>query len=83
MLHLSEFNICYIHSFLSQLGIFDWIPNLDEQPDSLYNVAHKMAIKTFRECVAGKTYAFMNVNQTYVNNFKLLKQAYNHYVDFV
>ncbi|PLW38249.1 hypothetical protein PCANC_14910 [Puccinia coronata f. sp. avenae] len=45
------------------LGLTAWVPNLDKQADSLYNVAHKMAtIKTFRECVAGGAYAYMNVN---------------------
>ncbi|KNZ54729.1 hypothetical protein VP01_2872g4 [Puccinia sorghi] len=51
------------------------------QANSLYNVAHKMlAIKTFRKCVASNAYTFMNVNATYTNNFELLKNTYNHYV---
>lgn len=40
------------------------------------------AIKTFRELVAGGAYNFMNVNQVFVNNFNLLKQAYEHYVHY-
>jgi len=84
MIHLSEFNIRYIHSSLSQLGITTWLPNLDEQPDSLYNVAHRMAaIKTFRECVAGNAYSFMNINHAFIEDFELLKQAYDHYVHYV
>ncbi|KNZ52111.1 hypothetical protein VP01_3691g3, partial [Puccinia sorghi] len=83
ILHLSDFHICYIHSSLSKLGLTTWVPNLDEQADSLYNVAHQMAaIGTFCECVAGGAYTFMNVNQTYADNFDLLKTAYKHYVHF-
>ncbi|KNZ51783.1 hypothetical protein VP01_3812g2 [Puccinia sorghi] len=70
MLHLLDFNICYIHSSLSKLGLTNWAPNLDEQADSLYNVAHQMAaICTFRECVAGGAYTFMNhyVHFTWLN----------------
>ncbi|KNZ51296.1 hypothetical protein VP01_4006g1 [Puccinia sorghi] len=35
MLHLPDFNICYIHSSLSKLGLMIWVPNLNEQADSL------------------------------------------------
>ncbi|KNZ53974.1 hypothetical protein VP01_3087g2 [Puccinia sorghi] len=37
MLHLSNFNIRYVHSSLSKLGLAAWMSNLDEQVDSLYN----------------------------------------------
>jgi hypothetical protein len=33
-----------------------------------------------------KTYCqalYMNVNETYINNFNLMKQAYNHYVHYL
>ncbi|KNZ56632.1 hypothetical protein VP01_2360g4 [Puccinia sorghi] len=54
MIHLSDFNICYVQSSLSKQGLAVWVPNLDEQANSLYNVAHNMAtLKTFCECVAG------------------------------
>jgi hypothetical protein len=48
MMHISDFNIRYVHTSLLQLGLSAWIPNLNEQPDSLYNEAHKIcAIRTF------------------------------------
>jgi hypothetical protein len=57
--HMSEFNIHYIHSLLPKLGLVAWRPNLDEQPDSLYNKAHQIcAIKSFRQLVAGLAYQY-------------------------
>ena len=41
------------------------------------------AIKTFRECVAGNAYSFMNINHAFIEDFELLKQAYDHYVHYV
>ena len=40
------------------------------------------AIKTFRKCVAGGAYAYMNVNASFVDEIDLLAQAYKHYVHF-
>ncbi|KAA1112136.1 hypothetical protein PGTUg99_007199 [Puccinia graminis f. sp. tritici] len=83
MIHMSDFNIRYIHSSLSRLGLSAWKPNLDEQADSLYNVAHRIAaVKTFRECVAGGAYTYMNVNEGFIDNLDLLGKAYEHYVHF-
>ncbi|KNZ57861.1 hypothetical protein VP01_2054g4 [Puccinia sorghi] len=62
MLHLLDFNICNIHSSLSKPGFTTWVPNLNEQADSPYNVAHQMAvICRFCECIASGAYTFMNV----------------------
>ncbi|KAA1102371.1 hypothetical protein PGTUg99_030731 [Puccinia graminis f. sp. tritici] len=84
MMHISDFNIRYVHTSLSQLGLSAWIPNLDEQPDSLYNEAHKIcAIRTFRQLVVGGAYKYMNINNVYVDDFDLLKQAYDHYVHYL
>ncbi|KAA1099778.1 hypothetical protein PGT21_020224 [Puccinia graminis f. sp. tritici] len=84
IVNISDFHIQYIHTSLSQLGLFAWNPNLNEQADSLYNEAHKIcAIRSFRQMVAGGAYQYMNVNATYVDNFDLLKQTYDHYVHYV
>ncbi|KAA1113444.1 hypothetical protein PGT21_031647 [Puccinia graminis f. sp. tritici] len=83
LIHMSDFNIRYIHSSLSRLGLSAWKPNLDEQADSLYNVAHRIAaVKRFRECVAGGAYTYMNVNEGFIDNLDLLGKAYEHYVHF-
>ncbi|PLW42868.1 hypothetical protein PCASD_07272, partial [Puccinia coronata f. sp. avenae] len=48
---------------------------------TLKDASHKMvAIKTFCKLVVGGAYTFKSVNQTYPNDFELLKQTYDHYV---
>ncbi|KNZ60480.1 hypothetical protein VP01_15494g1, partial [Puccinia sorghi] len=82
-MHLSEFNICYVQTSLSQLGLWCCMPNLNEQPDSLYNEAHQIfVIKSFRQLTAGGAYKYMNMNEAYINDLELLKQAYDHYVHY-
>ncbi|KNZ59055.1 hypothetical protein VP01_1808g2 [Puccinia sorghi] len=62
MMHLSDFNIRYVQTSMSQLGLWCWMPNLDEQPDSLYNEAHRIcAIKTFRQLTSAGAYKYMNL----------------------
>lgn len=39
-------------------------------------------IKTLRQLVSGGAYKYMNVNELYVNNFDLMKRAYDHYVHY-
>ena len=81
MVQISKFNTKYHHFFLSKLGLVAWCPNIDKQVYSLYNKAHRIcAIKTFCQLVVGKAYKYMNVNDSYNNNFDLLKKVYNHYV---
>jgi hypothetical protein len=41
-----------------------------------------VAIKNFCELVVGGAYTFKSVNQTYPNDFELLKQTYDHYVHY-
>ncbi|PLW43445.1 hypothetical protein PCASD_07527 [Puccinia coronata f. sp. avenae] len=60
------------------LGLTAWVPNLDKQADSLYNMAHKMAtIKTFRKCVTGGAYAYMNGTLEKVGNQQFTKKRWD------
>ncbi|MBW0556800.1 hypothetical protein O181_096515 [Austropuccinia psidii MF-1] len=82
-LNLSDFMIRYVQVSLSKLGIIRWAPNIDEQPDSLYNEACRIsALKTFRQLVIGGAYVFMNIRMGYVNDLDLLTKTYDHYVHF-
>lgn len=83
MIHISQFFLEYMWSTLAKIGFRFWAPNLDAQPDSLYNEACRMsAIFTFRQAIVNKVYAYMNINQTYVKEIGLLESAYNHYVHY-
>ncbi|KNZ52575.1 hypothetical protein VP01_3517g5 [Puccinia sorghi] len=74
--HMSEMLISYIHTSLARIGIRKWGPDLDAQPDSLYNEACRIsAIRTFRQAVAGEAYSYMSINKCFVNDLNLLIQT--------
>lgn len=83
IIHLPDFMIRYVHVALAKLGIQNWAPHVNKQPDSLHNEAFPIsALMSFQQLVVGRCYNFMNINRTYVNNFELLSQSYDHYVHY-
>ncbi|MBW0590134.1 hypothetical protein O181_129849, partial [Austropuccinia psidii MF-1] len=82
-LYLPDFLIRYVHSALAKLGIRNWLPNLYEQPDSLYNEACQIsALRTFFQLAIGGAFQFMSINMTYLDDLELLIQMYDHYVHY-
>ena len=80
---MSNMLIKYIHTSLAKIGIQFWAPNLNAQPDALYNEAFQIAaIQTFCQAVAGIAYVYMNINKSFANNFDLLMAMYDHYVHY-
>ncbi|EFP90156.2 uncharacterized protein PGTG_16004 [Puccinia graminis f. sp. tritici CRL 75-36-700-3] len=84
IVHVEEQFIDYARTCLARMGLRVWGPNLDETQDSLLNSACRIsAVSTFRQVAAVGAYDFMSINKTYLNEFNLLYQCYNHYVHHV
>ncbi|PLW23732.1 hypothetical protein PCASD_12610 [Puccinia coronata f. sp. avenae] len=83
ILHISEFFLEYMWATMAKIGFCQWAPDLDSQPDSLYNEAcHMSAILTFRKAVVIKVYLYMSINKAYAKDIPLLQDTYNHYVHY-
>ncbi|KNZ57802.1 hypothetical protein VP01_2069g4 [Puccinia sorghi] len=73
----------YMWATMAKFGIRVWAPDLDAQPDSLYNEACCLsAITTFQQAVINKVYAYMGINNEHVTNMVLLEWVYDHYVHY-
>lgn len=82
-IHISQVFIEYMWATMAKLGMRVWAPDLDAQPDSLYNEACRLsAITTFRQAVINKVYAYMGINNQHVTDMVLLQRVYDHYVHY-
>lgn len=82
LLHIDDVTVHMINSHLARLGIYLWGPDLTKAADSLFNSACRLAaLKSFREVSLNGVYP--NVDKSFLNNFTLLTQAYNHFVHYL
>ncbi|KAA1135874.1 hypothetical protein PGTUg99_030999 [Puccinia graminis f. sp. tritici] len=83
-LNVGDNFIRYAKGLMARLGFRKWRPNLEEDCDSLYNAACRIAaVTTFQELAGAKAYAYLNINPEAVQNMGFLIQCYNHFVHFL
>ncbi|EFP79891.1 uncharacterized protein PGTG_05116 [Puccinia graminis f. sp. tritici CRL 75-36-700-3] len=83
-LNVGDNFIRYAKGLMARLGFRVWRPNLDEDSNSLYNSACRIAaVTTFQELAGAKAYAYLNINPEAVQNMAFLIQSYNHFVHFL
>ncbi|KAA1108766.1 hypothetical protein PGT21_024836 [Puccinia graminis f. sp. tritici] len=83
-LNVGDNFIRYAKGLMARLGFRKWRPNLEEDCNSLYNTACRIAaVTTFQELAGAKAYAYLNINPEAVQNMGFLIQCYNHFVHFL
>jgi hypothetical protein len=83
-LNVGDNFIRYAKGLMARLGFRKWRPNLEEDCDSLYNAACRIAaVTTFQELAGAKAYTYLNINREAVQNMGFLIQCYNHFVHFL
>lgn len=68
---------------MSKAGIQFWGPNLDEGPESLFNVACRMTALILFQKIAVTGDNFLNFNPQYKDDMLLFINAYNQYIHHV
>ncbi|EFP90246.2 uncharacterized protein PGTG_16524 [Puccinia graminis f. sp. tritici CRL 75-36-700-3] len=83
-LHVGDNFIRYAKGLMARFGFRKWCPNLEEDCDSLYNAACRIAaVTTFQELAGAKAYAYLNIDREAVQNMGFLIQCYNHFVHYL
>ncbi|MBW0475916.1 hypothetical protein O181_015631 [Austropuccinia psidii MF-1] len=84
VIHLGDNFVRYAQGLMNRLGLRIWCPNLEEDPSSLYNAAHRIAaLTTFQELASTSAYTYLNIDPKMAMNMNLLIQGYNHFVHYL
>lgn len=82
--HISGVLLQYAANMMSRLNLHQWLPDLEEESDSLYNWAHRyICLEMFRRGVHLQHFGYFGVDAQLVSddaNTGLLEELYDNYV---